>query len=71
MGKSIDKRLKILIIEVYLGEKMTQQKETKVAKPSKKVLMAVISDKSGKSLKELESLSRSNVDTIEWIISLL
>jgi len=71
MGKSIDKRLKILIIEVYLGEKMTKQKETKVAKPSKKVLMAVISDKSGKSLKELESLSRSNVDTIEWIISLL
>ena len=50
---------------------MTKQKETKVAKPSKKVLMAVISDKSGKSLKELESLSRSNVDTIEWIISLL
>ena len=71
MGKSIDKRLKTLIIEVYLGEKMTKQKETKVAKPSKKVLMAVISDKSGKSLKELESLSRSNVDTIEWIISLL
>lgn len=50
---------------------MTDKKETKVAKPSKKVLMAVISDKSGKSLKELESLSRSNVDTIEWIISLL
>ena len=51
---------------------MTKQKETKVPKrPSKKVLMAIVSDKSGKSLRELESLSRSNVDTIEWVISLL
>lgn len=51
---------------------MQKSKETKVPKrPSKKVLMAVVSDKSGKSLRELESLSRSNVDTIEWVISLL
>ena len=51
---------------------MTKQKETKVPKrPSKKVLMAIVSDKSGKSLRELESLSRANVDTLEWVISLL
>jgi hypothetical protein len=51
---------------------MQKSKETKVPKrPSKKVLMAVVSDKSGKSLRELESLSRANVDTLEWVISLL
>jgi len=43
----------------------------KVKKPSKKVLLAEISALSGRSTKELDSLGRSNIETIAWVKDLL
>ena len=51
---------------------MPDKKTTKVAKrTSKKVLIAQISEATGKSPKELESLARANISTIEWVKSLI
>jgi|TARA_B100000085_G_C18382289_1_gene446911 hypothetical protein len=52
---------------------MPDKKETKVAKKrtSKKVLIAQISEATGKTHKELESLARANIQTIEWVKSLI
>lgn len=44
---------------------MTDTKKAK--KPNKKVLLKEISELSGKRIAELDSLGRSNVDTIEWV----
>ena len=46
-------------------------KKVKLPKLSKKVLLAGISEKSGKSPAELASLSRSNISTIAWIHKLV
>ena len=68
------KSLDILIthcIIVYIKTKeniMKNEKITEKAKrPSKKVLLKEISDLSGKRIAELDSLGRSNIETIVWI----
>ena len=43
----------------------------KVKRPNKKVLLKEIADMSGRSLRELDSLGRSNIATIEWVKELL
>ena len=51
---------------------MKNAKETNVAKrPSKKVLLREIAELSGKRIFELDSLGRSNIDTIVWVRDLL
>ena len=46
-------------------------KNQKVKAPSKKELLLAIHESTGKSLKELDSLGRSNRETIEWVASLI
>ncbi len=46
-------------------------KNQKVKSPSKKELLFAIHEKTGKSLKELDSLGRSNKETIEWVATLI
>ena len=47
------------------------QAVTKVKRPSKKALLTEISELTGKTPRELDSLSRSNVETITWIKTLV
>jgi hypothetical protein len=47
------------------------EKNNKVKKVSKKQLLTEISELTGKTPKELDSLSRSNLETITWIKSLV
>ena len=52
--------------------KKTQPKKRNLKKrTSKKVLIAQISEATGKTHKELESLARANIQTIEWVKSLI
>ena len=46
-------------------------KNQKVKAPSKKELITQIRDASGKSFKELDSLSRANRETIAWVLELV
>ena len=46
---------------------MEKAKETKKARPSKKVLMAQIEAK-GLDSKIVQSLGRANIDTIAWVL---
>jgi|6_EtaG_2_1085325.scaffolds.fasta_scaffold296089_1 predicted transcriptional regulator len=46
-------------------------KNQKVKSPSKKELLFAIHEATGKSLKELDSLGRSNKETIEWVATLI
>ncbi len=52
---------------------MENTKEKVVKKPriTKKTLLAQIAELSGKSPKELDSLGRSNIETIGWVKDLL
>ena len=51
---------------------MKNAKETNVAKrPNKKVLLREIADLTGKKIYELDSLGRSNIDTIAWVRDLV
>lgn len=51
---------------------MSENTKTVVQKqPSKKDLISVIKEKSGKSFAELDSLQRANKETIEWVLELL
>ncbi len=50
---------------------MTKEKVVKKARVSKKVLLAEIAELSGKEPKALDSLARSNIETIAWVKSLL
>lgn len=52
---------------------MKNAKETTVAKkrPNKKVLLREIAELSGKRIFELDSLGRSNIETIAWVRDLL
>ena len=52
---------------------MENVKEKVVKKPrvTKKALLAEIVELSGKSPKELDSLGRSNIETIGWVKDLL
>ena len=47
------------------------QAVAKVKKVSKKQLLTEIAELTGKSAKELDSLGRSNLETITWIKSLV
>jgi hypothetical protein len=48
---------------------MTESKKAK--KPNKKVLLKEICELSGRRIADLDSLGRSNVDTIEWVRDLV
>ena len=53
-------------------KKVVKNQEVKVAKrPTKKALLAEISELTGKTPRELDSLSRSNIETIAWVKSLV
>jgi len=43
----------------------------KVKRPNKKVLLREIADMTGKSIRELDSLGRSNISTIAWVKELV
>jgi hypothetical protein len=46
-------------------------KNQEVKSPSKKELISEIREKTGKTYKELDSLSRSNKETIAWVLELV
>ena len=50
---------------------MTKEKVVKKARVSKKVLLAEFAELSGKEPKSLDSLARSNIETIAWVKDLL
>ena len=53
-------------------KKVVKNQEVKVAKrPTKKALLSEISELTGKTPRELDSLSRSNIETITWIKDLV
>jgi hypothetical protein len=47
------------------------QAVTKVKRPSKKALLAEISELTGKTPRDLDSLARANIETIAWIKNLV
>ena len=47
------------------------QAVTKVKRPSKKALLTEISELTGKTPRDLDSLARANIETIVWIKSLV
>lgn len=47
------------------------EKEVKAKRPSKKALLREIADLTGKRIFELDSLGRSNIDTIVWVRDLV
>ena len=49
----------------------TNQEVAKVKKPSKKQLLTEISELTGKTPRQLDSLARSNLETIAWIKDLV
>jgi len=49
----------------------TNQAVAKVKKPSKKQLLTEIAELSGKTPRQLDSLARSNLETIAWIKDLV
>ena len=49
---------------------MEKAKE-KAKRSAKKVLLREIADLTGKKIYELDSLGRSNIDTIEWVRDLV
>ena len=67
------KKLKKILDEPYLAEytySMKNQKEQKAKRPSKKVLMAEIEAK-GVDKTIVASLARANIETMQWVKSLL
>ena len=55
-----------------IGESaMTEVRKVVVKQPSKKELIAKIQIASGKTFKELDSLARTNKETLEWILELV
>ena len=52
-------------------KKVVENQAVKVKRPNKKALLAEISELTGKTPRELDSLSRSNIETIVWIKSLI
>ena len=53
------------------GKAMKKVAEVKVKRPTKKALLAEISELTGKTPRELDSLARSNIETIAWVKSLV
>ena len=71
--KIIKNFLKFLLtkpISLYIIIGMKNEKDTKVKRPSKKVLMAEIEAK-GVDKTIVASLSRANIETMVWVKSLL
>jgi hypothetical protein len=52
-------------------KKVVKNQEVKVKRPSKKALIAEISELTGKAPRELDSLARSNIETIAWVKTLV
>ena len=52
-------------------KKVVKNQEVKVKRPTKKALLSEISELTGKTPRELDSLSRSNIETITWIKDLV
>ena len=52
-------------------KKVVKNQEVKVKRPNKKALLAEISELTGKTPRDLDSLARSNIETIAWIKSLV
>ena len=50
---------------------MTEEKVVKKPRLTKKALLAEIVELTGKTPKELDSLARSNIETIAWVKSLI
>ena len=50
---------------------MTEVRKVVVKQPSKKELIAKIQATTGKTFKELDSLARTNKETLEWILELV
>ena len=50
---------------------MKKVAEVKVKRPTKKALLSEISELTGKTPRELDSLARSNIETIAWVKSLV
>ena len=50
---------------------MKKVAEVKIKRPNKKALLAEISELTGKNPRELDSLARSNIETLAWIKSLV
>jgi hypothetical protein len=57
--------------ENAMSKTVENQGVAKVKKLSKKQLLTEIAELTGKSAKELDSLGRSNLETITWIKSLV
>ena len=52
-------------------KKVVKNQEVKVKRPTKKALLAEISELTGKTPRELDSLARSNIETLAWIKTLV
>ena len=53
-------------------KKVVENQAVKVAKrPTKKALLTEISELTGKTPRELDSLARSNIETIAWVKDLV
>ena len=52
-------------------KKVVKNQEVKVKRPTKKALLSEISELTGKTPRELDSLGRSNIETITWIKDLV
>ena len=53
------------------GKAMKKVEAVKVKRPNKKALLAEISELTGKTPRDLDSLARANIETIVWIKSLV
>jgi hypothetical protein len=52
-------------------KKVVENQAVKVKRPNKKALLAEISELTGKTPRDLDSLARANIETIVWIKSLV
>jgi hypothetical protein len=58
------------MVNIMQDKKIVKNQEVTKA-PSKKELIAEIREKTGKTYKELDSLSRANKETIAWVLELI
>ena len=52
-------------------KKVVENQAVKVKRPNKKALLAEISELTGKTPRDLDSLARANIETIVWIKNLV
>tara|TARA_R100000734_G_C3222428_1_gene33446 strand:- start:24 stop:212 length:189 start_codon:yes stop_codon:yes gene_type:complete len=58
-------------LKIRKGECNMAQVIEKVKRESKKALIKQIAEKTGRKAYEFDSLGRSNVETIKWVLELL